>query len=96
MWHAFAESKFFRESEPIGNELDTGGPPRLREEDWGFSAGLRKKTPLGGSWEVSHSDRHARQQLPLLHAGTARQLVPGVEFRSTVAQWLRHEPTTHR
>jgi outer membrane protein len=50
---AFAESKFFRKSEPIGNVLETGGPPRLREEDFAFSAGLRKKTPLGGSWEVS-------------------------------------------
>jgi len=50
---AFADSKFFRRSEPIGNELETGGPPRLREHDWGFSAGLRKRTPLGGSWEVA-------------------------------------------
>lgn len=50
---AFAESKFFRKSEPIGNVLETGGPPRLRDEDFAFSAGLRKRTPLGGSWEVS-------------------------------------------
>lgn len=51
--HAFVDSKFFRKSEPIGNLLDTGGPPRLREGDWGYAAGLRKRTPLGGSWEVS-------------------------------------------
>ncbi len=50
---AFMESKFFRKSDPVGNVLETGGPSRLREEDWGYSAGLRKRTPLGGSWEVS-------------------------------------------
>jgi outer membrane protein TolC len=50
---AFSESKFFRKSEPIGNILETGGPPRLREEDWGFSAGVRKRTPLGGSFELA-------------------------------------------
>ncbi len=51
--HAFMDSKFFRKSEPIGNVLETGGPPRLREGDFGYSAGLRKRTPLGGSWEMS-------------------------------------------
>ncbi len=51
---AFMESKFFRRSDPVGNVLETGvGPSRLRESDWGYSAGLRKRTPLGGSWEVS-------------------------------------------
>ncbi len=50
---AFAESKFFRRSDPTGNDLETGGPPRWREADWGFSAGLRKRTPLGGSWEIA-------------------------------------------
>ena len=32
---------------------ETGSPNRLREGDWGYSAGLRKRTPLGGSWEFS-------------------------------------------
>ncbi len=50
---AFMDSKFFRRSDPVGNVLETGGPSRLREGDWGYSAGLRKRTPLGGSWEVS-------------------------------------------
>lgn len=49
----FAETRFFRRSQPIGNLLETGGPPRWREADWGLSAGLRKRTPMGGSWEVS-------------------------------------------
>ncbi len=56
--HAFMDSKFFRKSEPVGNVLETGDPEtgspnRLREGDWGYSAGLRKRTPLGGSWEFS-------------------------------------------
>ncbi len=50
---AFMDSKFFRKSDPVGNVLETGGPSRLREGDWGYSAGLRKQTPLGGSWEMS-------------------------------------------
>jgi outer membrane protein TolC len=50
---AFMDSKFFRKSEPVGNLLETGGPPRLRDGDWGYTAGLRKRTPLGGSWELS-------------------------------------------
>ncbi len=51
--HAFMESKFDRQSDPTGNVLETGGPSRLRQGDFGYSAGLRKRTPLGGSWEVS-------------------------------------------
>ena len=51
--YAFMDAKFFRRSEPIGNVLETGGPPRLREGDFGYKAGLRKRTPLGGSWEMS-------------------------------------------
>lgn len=50
---SFAESRFFRRSQPIGNLLETGGPPRWREEDWGLSGGLRKRTPMGGSWEIA-------------------------------------------
>jgi outer membrane protein TolC len=52
--HAFMDSKFFRKSEPTGNVLEAGfEATRLREGDWRYSAGLRKRTPLGGSWEVS-------------------------------------------
>lgn len=50
---AFMESKFNRTSDPVGNTLTTGGPPRLRDERWNYSAGLRKKTPLGGKFEVA-------------------------------------------
>ncbi len=52
-WRAFMDSKFVRTSDPVGNLLETGGPPRLREADWGYSAGIRRRTTLGGSWEMS-------------------------------------------
>ncbi len=51
---AFMESKFIRTSVPTGSILDAGTDvPRLREEDWTYSAGLRKKNELGGQLEVS-------------------------------------------
>lgn len=50
---AFMESKFLKSSKPVGNSLLTGGPPRLRESDWTYIAGLRKKNVFGGSFEAS-------------------------------------------
>ncbi|MEQ8786458.1 MAG: TolC family protein [Pirellulaceae bacterium] len=55
---AFAASKFDRASDPVGDLLTTGGPPRFRQENTTLSAGLRKKTTLGGRIE-------AEQQLGL-------------------------------
>lgn len=75
---AFSESKFFRKSEPIGNILETGGLPRLREGDWGFSAGVRKRTPLGGSFELAQRigihDSNSLFFLPP-HQGNARMVL---------------------
>lgn len=75
---AFSESKFFRKSEPIGNILETGGPLRLREEDWGYSAGVRKRTPLGGSFELAQRigvhDSNSRFFLPP-QQGNARMVL---------------------
>ncbi len=68
--HNYVESKFDRDSDPIGSVLDTGagGPPRLRQLDWRFSAGFRKRTPLGGSWDISQQigmrDSNSRFFLP--------------------------------
>ncbi len=50
----FVESKFVRTSVPTGSVLDAGaGVPRLREEDWFVSGGLRRKNQLGGRFEVA-------------------------------------------
>ena len=43
-----------RTSVPTGSVLDAGaGVPRLREEDWFVSGGLRRKNQLGGRFEVA-------------------------------------------
>lgn len=51
---AFMESKFVRTSVPTGSTLEAGfNVPRLREENWFHSAGLRKKNTYGGKMEAS-------------------------------------------
>lgn len=52
--HAFMESKFVRTSVPTGSTLEAGfNVPRLREEDWFVSGGLRRKNLRGGQFEIS-------------------------------------------
>lgn len=50
---AFMESKFVRTSEPVGDQLTTGGPPRFRESDWTYVAGIRRRDIRGGQLEAS-------------------------------------------
>jgi len=56
--HAFMESKFVDTSDPVGNVLVTGGPPRLNEHDWTYEAGIRKKNRLGGTLELTQRLGH--------------------------------------
>ncbi|QEF97025.1 Outer membrane efflux protein [Stieleria maiorica] len=50
---AFVESKFVRTSVPTGSDLDAGtNVDRLREEDFSFSGGLRRKTQTGAEFEI--------------------------------------------
>ena len=52
--HAFMESKFVRTSEPTGTTLEAGANvSRLREEDWFYNAGIRRKNTIGGTFEVA-------------------------------------------
>jgi outer membrane protein TolC len=73
--HSFIESKFVRTSDPVGNLLTTGGPPRLRESDFAVSAGLRRKGETGGSLELAQKigtlDSNSLFFDPL-HQGNAR------------------------
>lgn len=49
---AFVESKFIRTSVPTGSALDAGNNvARLREEDFAFSGGVRRKTLTGAEFE---------------------------------------------
>jgi outer membrane protein TolC len=50
---AFWDGKFDDISDPVGNVLTTGGPPRLREDIWDGAAGLRKRTTYGGDLELA-------------------------------------------
>jgi len=52
--HAFMETKIVRTSIPTGSVLDAGfDVSRLREEDWFYSAGLRRRNHFGGELELS-------------------------------------------
>lgn len=49
----FMESRFIRTSIPTGNVLEAGANmSRLREGDWFYNAGLRRKNRHGGRFEV--------------------------------------------
>lgn len=51
---AFMESKLVRTSVPTGSELEAGtNVPRLREEDWFYTAGFRRKNQYGGRFEAA-------------------------------------------
>jgi outer membrane protein TolC len=51
---AFIDSKFVRTSVPTGSVLDAGfDVSRLREEDYYYSAGVRRKNGLGGRFELA-------------------------------------------
>lgn len=52
-WLAFAETKWDDLSDPVGNELTTGGSPQFRDNQFSFQGGLRKRTQQGGEWEIS-------------------------------------------
>ena len=56
--HAFMESKFLGASDPVGNDLTTGGPTRYRDRNWTYVAGLRQKTVQGGLFELSQRIGH--------------------------------------
>ncbi|MFV1965126.1 MAG: TolC family protein [Pirellulaceae bacterium] len=50
---AFMESKFIRTSDPVGDDLTTGGPPRFRDSTWYYLGGARQRTKLGATMELS-------------------------------------------
>jgi outer membrane protein TolC len=54
----YADSRFDDTSDPVGNSLVTGGPPRLNEHLARFEAGLRRKTYSGASISLSQRLGH--------------------------------------
>ncbi len=52
--YLFAETKFNKVNVPTGSSLDAGaGVQRLKEENWFYSAGVRRKNQLGSKLEAS-------------------------------------------
>lgn len=51
----FAQSRFHNNSDPVGNTLTTGGPPRLEDTGWDNFAGVRDKMATGGRVEWSQA-----------------------------------------
>jgi outer membrane protein TolC len=50
---SFLESKFIRTSDPVTNFLMVGGGPRYRDQNWYASGGVRRRSLMGGNFEVS-------------------------------------------
>ncbi len=49
----FAQTNYHNTSDPVGNTLTTGGAPRLNEQFWENSVGIRDRNVLGGKTELS-------------------------------------------
>lgn len=49
----FMQGEYRNTDEPVGSTLRTGGPRRFKEDEWNYTAGLRKKVVTGGEVEVS-------------------------------------------
>lgn len=54
----YADGRFDDTSDPVGNTLTTGGPPRLQDHRARFEAGLRSRTLQGGSISLSQRLGH--------------------------------------
>lgn len=54
----YADSRFDDTSDPVGNTLTTGGPPRLNEHIVRLESGLRRKTYGGASVSLSQQLGH--------------------------------------
>ncbi|MCA9145017.1 MAG: TolC family protein [Planctomycetaceae bacterium] len=51
----FFESRWDDLSNPVGNTLTTGGPSRFSDHHWQNRGGMRQKTTLGGTIELSQA-----------------------------------------
>ena len=51
--HLFMEARLRHADEPVGSTLRTGGPNRFKENEFQYTAGLRKRLYSGGEIEVS-------------------------------------------
>ena len=52
-WNLFLETRYDDVSDPVGNTLTTGGPPRYRDQQWTGAAGVRQRNITGGEFELA-------------------------------------------
>jgi outer membrane protein TolC len=52
-WRSFMETKFLDTSDPVGSTLTTGGPPRYLDQNWNYSAGVRRLGETGARLEAA-------------------------------------------
>ena len=50
-WYAFIDSRWDDTSDPVGNELTTGGPDRYIDNNFSHDVGIRRRTHNGGQIE---------------------------------------------
>ncbi|MDA1015617.1 MAG: TolC family protein [Planctomycetota bacterium] len=74
-WHAFLESTYDHNTDPVGNTLTTGGASRFRDHIWSTRGGVRRTNEVGGEIEASqksgYQDNNSRFFVPN-QQGTAR------------------------
>ncbi|MEM6331363.1 MAG: TolC family protein [Planctomycetota bacterium] len=54
----YANTRFDDTSDPVGNALQTGGPPRLNEHIWNGEAGLRRRLTTGANVSLGQQLGH--------------------------------------
>ena len=52
-WRAFIKQNYDDLSDPVGNLLTTGGPPRYNDNHWKGDYGVRRRTGSGGELELA-------------------------------------------
>ena len=94
-WATFIESQFVDTSDPVGNQLQTGGPTRFREHDFSTSVGLRRKNRIGGRFdiaqEVGHRDNNSVFFLPP-NQGNSRLTISYTQPLLNGGPRLQHKP----
>jgi outer membrane protein len=77
-WTSYIESRWDDISEPVGNVLTTGGPPRFRDHNFTNSFGFRRRNTLGAEFDISQrvgfENSNSRFFIPN-NQGTARLML---------------------
>lgn len=78
----YADTMFDSTSDPVGNSLTTGGPPRLEEDIFGMNGGLRGENRRGATYDVGQRMGHTNSNSTFFtpnDQGTARMAATWTE-----------------